>query len=197
MAALVLLVSACSGTVHGSGTPPPDRSPVESQIIAAPPVGAAVAPTEPVHIELRSSAGVTYLSSPLNPDGLTRGGASGQQLNPVDERPVWWSESGLPGTGTDQTVVVVGHNYTRSTAPFRSLRVVEVGDRVALRTSAGVLEYHVQTVGPLPKGSLLVDHQLRASVPGRLILANCDVREGESTDDNYVVVAQLVGSAPG
>ncbi|MFC9789434.1 sortase domain-bontaining protein [Rhodococcus sp. NPDC127528] len=170
---------------------------MESHIAAAPPAGSFMARAEPVQIELRSGAGVTYLSSPLSPEPLARGGASGQVLNPVDELPVWWGESGLPGTETNQTVVVVGHNYTEREAPFRALRVVEPGDRVALRTSAGVLEYRVQTVGPLTKGSLLGDHQLREPVAGRLILANCDVRNGKSTDDNYVVVAQLAGSEPG
>ncbi|SDC60821.1 Sortase family protein [Rhodococcus tukisamuensis] len=186
---MLALAPACSGAEAG---PPPDRSPVESHIAAAPPADAVVAPAEPTQIELRTPAGTTYLSSPLHPEELMRGGPGGQRLDPVDERPVWWGESGLPGTGTRQTVVVVGHNYARRDAPFRALRVVEPGDRVVLRTTAGVLEYAVETAGPLPKGSLLGAHELRESVAGRLLLANCDVREGESTDDNYVVVAQLV-----
>ncbi len=124
-----------------------------------------------------------------------RGGASGQRLNPVNELPVWWGESGLPGTATTQTVVVVGHNYSKRAAPFRSLRVVQPGDRVLLRTPNGVLEYAVESVGPLPKGSLLGEHELRKSIAGRLILANCDVIDGEPTDNNFVVVAQLAQPA--
>ena len=187
VAILALLVSGCSGENAGSL---PDRSPVQSHIAAAP-ASVTVDPAEPERIELRSASGVTYLSSPLHSEKLMRGGESGQQLNPVDELPVWWGESGMPGTSTTQTVVVVGHNYTTREAPFRALRVVEPGDRILLGTPNGTLEYDVETVGPLHKGSLLGAHELRESVPGRLILANCDVVEGESTDDNYVVIAQL------
>ncbi|MDV6233758.1 class F sortase [Rhodococcus cercidiphylli] len=164
---------------------------MQSQITVAAPAS-DVAPAQPEHIELRSSDGTTYLSSPIHPDPLYRGGDSGQVLNPVDELPAWWAESGMPGTTTEQTVVVAGHNYSKRDAPFKALRVVMPGDTVALRTAGGTLEYAVESVGPLPKGSLLADNELRRSVPGRLILANCDVQGGEPTDDNFVVVAQLV-----
>lgn len=182
-ALLLVLASGCGEPVAA----PPDRSPVQQLIDASTPQR-FVAPAVPEHIELRTAAGDTYLSSPLHPEPLWR---SGQRLDPVDERPVWWAESGMPGTGTTQTAVVVGHNYSRSSAPFRALRVVLPGDRVVLRTGAGVLDYTVETAGPLRKGSLLGDHELREPVAGRLILANCDVRDGEPTDDNFVVVAQL------
>ncbi|MDP9637988.1 MULTISPECIES: class F sortase [Nocardiaceae] len=164
---------------------------MQSQISGAAPTG-DVAPSRPEYIELRSADGSTYLSSPIHPDPLYRGGESGQVLNPVDELPAWWAESGMPGTDTEQTVVVAGHNYSKRDAPFKALRVVTPGDTVVLRTSSGTLEYAVETVGPLPKGSLLADNELRKSVPGRLILANCDVQGGEPTDDNFVVVAQLI-----
>ncbi|SNS68883.1 class F sortase [Rhodococcoides kyotonense] len=153
----------------------------------APPVPVAAA--QPDWIELRSADAVTYMSSPINPEGLYRN--SDQVLNPVDELPAWWAESGLPGTDTQETVVVAGHNYSKREAPFRALSVVQPGDRVVLSTSNGTLDYTVETVGPLPKGSLLGDNDLRAQVPGRLILANCDVRGGEPTNDNFIVVAQL------
>ncbi|NIL76092.1 MULTISPECIES: class F sortase [Nocardiaceae] len=130
------------------------------------------------------------MSSTVNPDGVYRDAS--QVLNPPDERPAWWAESGLPGTDTQQTVVVVGHNYSTRDAPFRSLSVTAPGDLVVMSTAAGVLNYRVETTGPLPKGSLLSENELRAQVPGRLILANCDVRDGEPTNDNFFVVAQLV-----
>lgn len=158
----------------------------------APPPGVSIEAAQPNWIELRSADNTTYMSSTVNPDGLYRGGASGQVLNPVDERPAWWAESGLPGTDSQQTVVVVGHNYSTKDAPFQALRVVQTGDTVVLETAGGTLEYGVESVGPLPKGSLLGANELRANVPGRLILANCDVIDGESTDDNYIVVAQLL-----
>ncbi len=166
---------------------PPDRSAVESRISVAPP--APVAPAQPDWIELRSADSVTYMSSPVDPEGLFRN--SDQVLNPVDELPAWWAESGLPGTDTQETVVVVGHNYSKRDAPFKALGVAQPGDEIVLRTSSGVLRYSVDTVGPLPKGSLLSDNDLRAQVPGRLILANCDVRNGEPTNDNYIVVAHV------
>jgi LPXTG-site transpeptidase (sortase) family protein len=185
----VLLVSGCASDEVGIAAP--DRSPVQSQISGAAPTG-DVAPSRPEYIELRSAGGSTYLSSPIHPDPLYRGGESGQVLNPVDELPAWWAESGMPGTDTEQTVVVAGHNYSKRDAPFKALRVVTPGDTVVLRTATGTVEYAVESVGPLPKGSLLADNELRKSVPGRLILANCDVQGGEPTDDNFVVVAQLI-----
>lgn len=185
----VLLVSGCASDEVRIAAP--DRSPVQSQITVAAPAN-DVAPAQPEYIELRSSDDTTYLSSPIHPDPLYRGGESGQVLNPVDELPAWWAESGMPGTSTEQTVVVAGHNYSKRDAPFKALRVVTPGDTVVLRTSNGTLAYAVESVGPLPKGSLLADNELRRSVPGRLILANCDVQGGEPTDDNFVVVAQLV-----
>lgn len=183
--ALLCLLPACADP----GAAEADRSPVPSQIVAAAP--AFVAPAAPDRVELRTAAGQTYLSAALHPEPLRRGGAGGTRLDPLDARPVWWDESGVPGTATTDTVVVVGHNYARTPAPFRALGVVEPGDRVLLRTPEGVLDYAVESVGPLPKGSLLGDHELRKQVAGRLILANCDVRDGTPTDDNYVVVAQL------
>ena len=185
----VLLVSGCASNEVGIAAP--DRSPVQSQISGAAPTG-DVAPSRPEYIELRSADGSTYLSSPIHPDPLYRGGESGQVLNPVDELPAWWAESGMPGTDTEQTVVVAGHNYSKRDAPFKALRVVTPGDTVVLRTATGTVEYAVESVGPLPKGSLLADNDLRKSVPGRVILANCDVQGGEPTDDNFVVVAQLI-----
>ncbi|WP_283472792.1 class F sortase [Rhodococcus sp. H29-C3] len=189
-AALLIAVSGCAS--DGSDVSGPSRESVEAQISAPSPTAAVVDPAQPDAIELRSSDGVTYMSSPVNPDGLFRGGDSGQVLNPVDERPAWWAESGLPGTDAQQTVVVVGHNYSKKDAPFKALGVAQPGDRVVLDTPNGILEYAVESVGPLPKGSLLGDNDLRRSVPGRLILANCDVRGGEPTNDNFIVVAQLL-----
>ncbi|MEV6278374.1 sortase [Nocardia sp. NPDC051832] len=190
-AAVLAAIAGCGD--DSVSLPPPDRAPVPSHIAAAD--GAVVAPAEPTDIELRSPSGETYLSSPLHPEKLMRGGASGQQLNPVNELPVWWGESGLPGTETKQTVLVAGHNYAKRAAPFRALRVVQPGDRVLLRTPNGVLEYTVESAGPLAKGSLLSDNDLRKPVPGRLILANCDVVGGEPTDNNYLVIAQLARPA--
>ncbi len=151
----------------------------------------AAAPSEsapPTYLELRGADGATYLSTPLHPDPVVRDADA--VLNPVDDRPAWWGESGLPGS-TD-TVVVAGHNYSQSEAPFRALRVVQAGDLALLATPAGTHTYRVESVGPVAKGALLSDNALRAQVPGRLVLANCDVRDGRPTDDNYLVVAQAV-----
>lgn len=155
-----------------------------SQVTVAP----ATQPAPPTHLELRGADGSTYLSTPLHPDPVVRDADA--VLNPVDERPAWWGESGLPGSA--ETVVVAGHNYSQSEAPFRALRVVHTGDLALLATPTGTHTYRVESVGPVAKGALLSDNALRAQVPGRLVLANCDVRDGRPTDDNYLVVAQAV-----
>lgn len=184
--ALVALVGCGTAEPDTSTGPvaPPDRSPVASQLTAAPPSE----PAPPTYLELRGADGATYLSTPLHPDPVVRDADA--VLNPVDERPAWWGESGLPGSS--ETVVVAGHNYSQSEAPFRALRVVQAGDLAFLATPAGTHTYRVESVGPVAKGALLSDNALRAQVPGRLVLANCDVRDGRPTDDNYLVVAQAV-----
>lgn len=146
----------------------------------------------PVRVEVRSQDGSPVLASGLHPQGVVRTGAGEAILDPVDERPAWWSESGLPVKDAQETVVIVGHNYNDRTAPFAALRDVVPGDEVIVRTSAGALRYQVERVEPLAKGALLGEHELRQHVPGRLILANCDVRDGVDTGDNYLVIAQFM-----
>ncbi|MBY6437458.1 class F sortase [Rhodococcus kroppenstedtii] len=185
LAALAFVALVGCGTSESTGpVAPPDRSPVASQLTAAPPSE----PAPPTYLELRGADGATYLSTSLHPDPVVRDADA--VLNPVDERPAWWGESGLPGSA--ETVVVAGHNYSQSAAPFRALRVVQAGDLALLATPAGTHTYRVESVGPVAKGALLSDNALRAQVPGRLVLANCDVRDGRPTDDNYLVVAQAV-----
>ena len=189
LASALVVGAALTGCGAYTSVSAPARSAVSSQLAAEP--SSVIAPAPPNLVELRTPDGVTYLSAEMYPDPIVRGGSTGQELNPADERPAWWGESGMPGTETAETVVVAGHNYSSRVAPFRALEAVAPDDTVLLRTPNGVLSYGVQTVGPLPKGSLLGDDELRAQVPGRLILANCDVRNGEPTANNYVVVAQL------
>ncbi|MFC7956630.1 class F sortase [Rhodococcoides kroppenstedtii] len=185
LAALAFVALVGCGTSESTGpVAPPDRSPVASQLTAAPPSE----PAPPTYLELRGADGATYLSTSLHPDPVVRDADA--VLNPVDDRPAWWGESGLPGSA--ETVVVAGHNYSQSEAPFRALRVVQAGDLALLATPAGTHTYRVESVGPVAKGALLSDNALRAQVPGRLVLANCDVRDGRPTDDNYLVVAQAV-----
>ncbi|WP_064442391.1 sortase domain-containing protein [Hoyosella altamirensis] len=148
-------------------------------------------PGEPRRIAFARPDGETYFASDIYPDPVYRGGPDGTELNPDTELPVRWAEAGLPGTGTGETVVIVGHNYSDRITPFHHLRDVSVDDGIVLDLGHAVLTYRVEAVYAIEKGALLGEHQLRQHTAGRLVLANCDVLDGFDTGDNYMVVAQL------
>lgn len=153
---------------------------------------------EPLWIEIaHPESGPSVLSrTGLNPDGIE---AVNGRIVPVDNRPVWRSDSNELGSHSPGTAFIVGHNYVDETGrfvPFSALEQVRVGDTVTVGVPDGELSYAVQQVFKVPKKELALRTDLLENVEGRLILATCDTVDGADTTDNLVVITQLIDAAP-
>lgn len=128
----------------------------------------------------------------LYPEGIY---ASATKVVPVNDQPVWWADSELPGTDSPGTTFILGHNYSEADfVPFSTLEDASVGDTIHLGTVNGVLDYRVDQVLKTPKSIFSDPNQLdklKTPVPGRLVLMTCDTENGHNTYDNFVVIAQL------
>ncbi|MCE5291695.1 MAG: class F sortase [Nocardiaceae bacterium] len=133
----------------------------------------------------------------LNPDGVK---AIDGRVVPVDNRPVWRSDSNEPGSHSPGTAFIVGHNYADASGeivPFAALEKVRVGNTVTVGVPDGELTYKVQQVFKVPKKELANRTDLLTNVEGRLILETCDTTpEGGDTYDNLVVITKLVDAQP-
>jgi hypothetical protein len=144
---------------------------------------------EPVWIEI--DPGVLGKTN-LHPGGVYAGATA---VEPVDDQPVWWADSELPGTDSPGTTFILGHNYSSSgNIPFAALENVVPGNAILVGTANGVLKYSVEYALKTPKSVFSDPSQLQAlktPVPRRLVLMTCDTENGRDTYDNFVVVAQL------
>lgn len=169
----------------------PSSSTTSSEVVA--PSGPISEPSvsvpqgEPEWIEIGGVLGKTN----LHPGGVYAGATT---VEPVDNQPVWWADSELPGTDSPGTTFILGHNYSGGdNVPFAALEKTASGDSIQLGTVNGALRYQVTQVLKTTK-SLFSTHQLdelKDPVPGRLVLMTCDTENGHDTYDNFVVVAQL------
>lgn len=129
----------------------------------------------------------------LHPDGIRT--IDGAPIIPVDNRPVFRTDSNQPGTDSPGTSFIVGHNYrdpSGAYVPFAALEKVQTGDSVTLGTVNGVLTYTIEQVFLVPKDELPNRLDLLENVPGRLILETCDTTpSGDDTTDNLVVITQV------
>lgn len=151
--------------------------------------GRSVTRGEPLWLTIPGLLGKTALF----PGGVS---SDGGKVVPVNDRPVFWKDSNLPGTDSLGTAVILGHNYATSGSPppFSVLGNLEVGALIQVGVPAGILQYQVvQKVTP-PKRDFANPAELQGlkdPVPGRLLLITCDTENGRDTIYNLVVVAQL------
>ncbi|MFE6922956.1 class F sortase [Nocardia sp. NPDC057663] len=159
------------------------------------------ASTRPVR-QVRQSAPIWIAIEPgvlgrttLNPAGIK---AVNGRVEPVDNRPVFRTDSNRPGTDSKGTSFIVGHNFddgSGTEVPFAALERVRVGHTVTVGTANGTLSYTVQEVFRVPKREISRRTDLLVNVPGRLILETCDTTpEGDDTFDNLVIITQLSGA---
>ncbi|WP_426225343.1 class F sortase [Pseudarthrobacter sp. DSP2-3-2b1] len=99
----------------------------------------------------------------------------------------WLTPYGMPGADSRNTTYVVGHSWQDYEAPFNRLSTQAVaGDLLTVVTSAGAVQYRVDSVTTYEKSSLK-DSPIWEITPGRLVLISC------YTDDlwgtNVVVAA--------
>ncbi|MDP9696744.1 UNVERIFIED_ORG: hypothetical protein J2X79_004327 [Arthrobacter globiformis] len=146
---------------------------------AAPPIGLTV-----------EAAGIEVAILPLTPTDTDIAGQS--IIPPLTEDGYWLTPYGTPGTGSDNTTYVVGHSWEGREVPFdRFSTETEVGDTVVLTTTAGSINYVVDSVTTYEKASLRAT-QIWDIVPNRLIIISCYTED--PWGKNVVVSASPLGS---
>lgn len=126
----------------------------------------------------------------MNPQGIV---PVGGVVNPVDNRPVFRTDSNQPGTNSPGVALIYGHNYIDPDdyVPFAALESVEVSDTIQVGTANGVLSYSVRQTFTVPKSELASRQDIFENVPNRLVLITCDTKDGRDTYDNRIVIADL------
>ena len=102
----------------------------------------------------------------------------------------WLASFGSPGAGSTNTTYVMGHSWLGRDAPFNQLSTAAgPGDRLAVRTASGTLDYQVNSVSTLTK-STLKDSDIWDIVPNSLVLISCFTEDPQGK--NVVVIASPV-----
>lgn len=115
-------------------------------------------------------------------------------LDPPTVSQAYWVQCrAQPGTDTDGTVFVIGHSVGGGQGVFDTLPELTAGSEVTLRTEHGWLVYRVEQTALYEKyGEAQRAPELRARVPGRLVLVTCFLDAAD--DRNFVVYATLVSA---
>lgn len=170
-----------SATGAVSGFPVPAITPEVPSAAAGPPA----APPERL---VYPAADIDVPIHPLDPSSSDV--ASQTIIPPPTMDGYWLTPYGMPGAGSTNTTYVVGHSWQDLEAPFNRLSSkAAAGDRLTVATSAGELEYQVDSVTTYVKSGLK-DSPVWEVAPNRLVLISC------YTDDlwgtNVVVSASPV-----
>jgi len=116
----------------------------------------------------------------------------GVLLPPDDPQTLgWWRSGAQPGAARG-SALVTGHTVSSGGGAFDDLETLEAGDRVRVRTTAGVIGYEVTGVTIYRKASLAEDaaRVFSQTVPGRLVLITCEDWNGSTYLSNAVVFAE-------
>jgi hypothetical protein len=122
--------------------------------------------------------------------------ANGDVNPPTLQEAYWITDRGVePGTTADNTVYMACHSWSQGDAPCsRVSQHATAGQHVLVTTANGVLDYLIQDTKLYSKdGEFKNSSEVRAIVPGRLVLVTCyEPPGGGRSTDNFVVYAQLV-----
>jgi LPXTG-site transpeptidase (sortase) family protein len=118
--------------------------------------------------------------------------APGGVLRPPDDPQVlgWWHSGAQPGAGRG-SALITGHTVSTGGGALDDLETLRRGDRIRVRTTAGLVRYRVSRVTIYRKASL-ARHAARIfsqEVPGRLVLITCEDWNGTMYLSNVVVTA--------
>lgn len=100
----------------------------------------------------------------------------------------------MPGTDAPNTAYVACHSYTKGDAPCNLVsNGAQPGQHVLVTTPNGTLDYVIQATKLLYKdGEFKYSPEVRAVVPGRLVLVTCFLKDEDARiGRNFVVFAQL------
>lgn len=99
-----------------------------------------------------------------------------------------------PGTDAGNTTYFACHSYNRGATPCNLVyQKAQPGQHVLVTTPEGTLDYVIQVTKLFSKGGEFKNSaEVRAVVPGRLVLVTCfQLNGGRASKDNFVVFAQL------
>lgn len=129
------------------------------------------------------AAGIDVAVLPLTPS--TEDLQSQSLIPPYTEDGYWLTPYGSPGQGSENTTYITGHSWSDREAPFDRLSTsTDVGDALTVTTSAGTLNYVVDTITTYDKNTLK-DSEIWNIVPNRIVLISCYT---EDPDGKNVVV---------
>ena len=199
VALLPVLVDAGGRTPHGGATAVASQLPTHAATGTAPvtpgpdipsevPSEMAGPPVAPPQRLIYPAADIDVPVYPLDPSSSDV--ASQTIIPPPTMDGYWLTPYGMPGSGSTNTTYVVGHSWQDLEAPFNRLSSkAAAGDSLTVVTSAGELEYRVDSVTTYVKSGLK-DSPIWEVAPNRLVLISC------YTDDlwgtNVVVTASPV-----
>lgn len=127
-------------------------------------------------------------------------GAARRVLLPPDDPQVlgWWRGGARPGEPRGSTLIT-GHTVSSGGGAFDDLDRLGRGDRVRVRTTAGVVGYVVERTVVFRKGRLARQARkvFSQAVPGRLVLVTCADWNGSAYLSNTVVFARPAGGRRG
>lgn len=163
-----------------STSAPPAAKPLPTLPANFPP---AAAPTRILY----PGAGIDVTIHPLTP--------SADQLEsqaivpPITEDGYWVENFGMPGVGSTNTTYILGHSWEDRVAPFNRLSSSAPGDTFEAISTAGTMQYRVDSVDTYEKAALK-DSPIWAGVPNRIVLISCYTED--LWGKNVVVVASPV-----
>jgi LPXTG-site transpeptidase (sortase) family protein len=118
--------------------------------------------------------------------------APGGVLRPPDDPQVlgWWRAGATPGAARG-SALVTGHTVSSGGGAFDDLETLRSGDRLSVRTAAGVIGYEVGSVTVYRKARLArrAATIFSQEVPGRVVLITCEDWNGTTYESNVVVTA--------
>ncbi|MBL3698289.1 class F sortase [Leucobacter luti] len=117
---------------------------------------------------------------------------------PTADEAYWLSDYGMPGSGTDNTVFLIGHTSADARAVFDPLvdrarqdTTLMPGDEILLATETGTVAYEVIGSERHEKTRLAELENVWESDPGRLVLITCLFQaDRDLAPDNVVVFAR-------
>ncbi|MDQ6937418.1 MAG: sortase [Actinomycetota bacterium] len=105
----------------------------------------------------------------------------------------WIEQSAYPASPARAASYIYGHACHHHQCSFTHLSDAAVGDAITVTTSPSVLRYRVCASGLSPKtGNLVIPQCQPASVD--LVLVTCAYEQGDTSTDNLIVVATLIGA---
>lgn len=151
-----------------------------------------IPPSKPLSITVQNRSTVLIDHAPMDQnllavsqDGVVPGEKPGLFVKP--------KTSTLPATHQDGTVIIGGHAYAEHTMvfnPLNDLTQEDIGHSfVILEMPNGTLRYTIEAIFLVDKIALPTQKALADNRPGRIELITCDVRNGNDTYQNRIVVA--------